>query len=290
LITRNLSRGIVADCFRRSKKNSAYAIVGSPGIGKSWTLLYALQQSLLYKGACVAFFQQKEQTAFVCIRNGNHVFAWLAPTSPTADSFLFDHKDVLVLLDPRDADEGGAEYLGGQRMVIFAASNNEAHFRGDIGKVTGDYPRFLGPFTDDELEVSLPLMGCHDMKKASERAKRVGNLPRYLIDDDLYHKRETLVAVSNGSLNMERIVAWSGMEEIQPTATTPGTLCSVSAMMDNEEDPDAIGYDGESGVDYGTLKFQVMSKEVWTRVVMKKRSSILSLWASSMTSSTDTLN
>jgi hypothetical protein len=50
-------------------------------------------------------------------------------------------------------------------------------------------------------------------------------------------------------------------------------------MMDNEEDPDAIGYDGESGVDYGTLKLQVMSEEVWTRVVMKNRSSILSFWS-----------
>jgi hypothetical protein len=236
------------------------------------------------------FFSTKGTDSFCVYQKENDVFVWSAPTSSAATSFLVDHKDVLFLLDPRDADEGGAYYVTGQRMLIFAASNNNAHFTGDIGKVTGDYPRFLGPFTDDELEVSLPLMGCHDMKNAFERAKRVGNLPRYLIDDDLYHKRETLVTVSNGSLNMERIVAWSGMEEIQPTATTPGTLFSVSAMMDNEEDPDAIGYDGESGVDYGTLKFQVMSKEVWTRVVMKNRSSILSFWASSMTSSTDTHN
>ena len=48
LITRRLSRGVVADCFTKSKAGSTYAIVGNPGIGKSWTLVYALQQALLY--------------------------------------------------------------------------------------------------------------------------------------------------------------------------------------------------------------------------------------------------
>jgi hypothetical protein len=42
LITRSLSRGVVADCFRRSKRGTNHGIVGNPGIGKSWTLLYAL--------------------------------------------------------------------------------------------------------------------------------------------------------------------------------------------------------------------------------------------------------
>jgi hypothetical protein len=40
LISRSMSRGIVADCFSRSKKSSNHAIVGNPGIGKSWTHIY----------------------------------------------------------------------------------------------------------------------------------------------------------------------------------------------------------------------------------------------------------
>ena len=51
LITRRLSRGVVADCFHLSKPESSYAIVGCPVMGKSWTLVYALQQALLYDGA-----------------------------------------------------------------------------------------------------------------------------------------------------------------------------------------------------------------------------------------------
>jgi hypothetical protein len=284
LITRNLSRGIVADCFRRSTVSSEYAIVGSPGIGKSWTLLYALQQALLYRGACVVFFQPKLGKAFVCIRKENHVFVWSAFAPSPALSILFANKDVLVLLDPLEAGEGGAKYKGGSRMLIFAASNNKAHFTSQIGKVTGDYRRILGPYTDAELTVCLPLMGCKDTRKALKRAKFVGNSPRYLMDDALYRTRlddidETAQTVSTASLNMERIVAWNGMDEIRPTKTIAGTLFSVSAMMDNEEDPDIIGYDGESGVDYGTLKLQVLSDHVRTRVVIRSRSSILTFWA-----------
>jgi hypothetical protein len=284
LITRNLSRGIVADCFRRSKESSDYAIVGSPGIGKSWTLLYALQQALLYRGACVVFFQPKRGKAFVCIRKGNHVFVWDAYASSPALSSLFTNKDVLVLLDPLEAGKGGAAYNEGERMLIFAASNNAAHFANGIGKVTGDFRRILGPFTIAELIVCLPRMGCKDTSKALRRAEFVGNSPRYLFDDALYFKRledieETAQKVTNNSLNMERIVAWNGMDEIRPAKTIAGTLFSVSAMMDNEEDPDIIGYDGESGVDYGTLKLQVLSDHVRTRVVIRNRSSILSFWA-----------
>ena len=62
LITRRLSRGVVADCFDKSRSGSTYAITGNPGIGKSWTLVYALQQALLYENACVLLCYQKGGT------------------------------------------------------------------------------------------------------------------------------------------------------------------------------------------------------------------------------------
>jgi hypothetical protein len=137
------------------------------------------------RGMCCCFFHPKLEKVFVCIRKGKHVFVWLALTASPAHSILFEHKDVLVLLDPLEAKQGGAKYNGGDRMLIFAASNNEAHFTSYIGKVTGDHRRILGPYADAELNVSLPLMGCKDPRKALGRTKFVGNLPRYLIDDHL---------------------------------------------------------------------------------------------------------
>jgi hypothetical protein len=50
LLTRPESRGVVASCFAFG---ATTAIIGSPGIGKSWNLLYALQQALLYDNATV---------------------------------------------------------------------------------------------------------------------------------------------------------------------------------------------------------------------------------------------
>jgi hypothetical protein len=67
LITRRLSRGVVADCFAKSKRHGIYAIVGNVGIGKSWTLIYALQQALLYENACVVLCFHKDGSAVVCI-------------------------------------------------------------------------------------------------------------------------------------------------------------------------------------------------------------------------------
>jgi hypothetical protein len=76
LITRSLSRGVVAACFYKSSSFTSHAITGNPGIGKSWTLIYALQQALLYENACVLFCFQKYSAALVCIRKNNHIYVW----------------------------------------------------------------------------------------------------------------------------------------------------------------------------------------------------------------------
>jgi hypothetical protein len=70
-------KSVVADCFAKSELCSTYAIVGNPGIGKSWTLIYALQQALLYENACVLLCFQKINTAVVCIRRNHQIFVWM---------------------------------------------------------------------------------------------------------------------------------------------------------------------------------------------------------------------
>ena len=156
LITRRLSRGVVADCFAKSKRRSTYAIVGNPGIGKSWTLIYALQQALLYENVCVLFCFQKEEGAILCIRRHNKIYAWNSDDRMWATSCrsrLFNNSNVLVLLDPRESTEGGAIFSRGPRMLVMAASNNKKHM-GSTKKFTPNFIRILSINSDEELKIA----------------------------------------------------------------------------------------------------------------------------------------
>jgi hypothetical protein len=145
LITRRLSRGVVADCFAQSKRHSIYTIVGYVGIGKSWTLIYALQQALLYENACVVTCFQKDSSAILCIRRKNCIYVWYRYDKETDFSRLSDKPNVLLLLDPRDAEKGFAQYSGGCARQILATSNCVIHFA-SIEKITPNHERFLSPY------------------------------------------------------------------------------------------------------------------------------------------------
>jgi hypothetical protein len=73
-------------------------------------------------------------------------------------SRLKNRHDVLVLLDPKEAAEGGASYVAGSWMLLFAASNNKERFKNDIFKTQPFPERFLDPWTMEELMVALPKM------------------------------------------------------------------------------------------------------------------------------------
>jgi hypothetical protein len=107
LITRRLSRGVVAECLTMTPRDTL-AIVGNPGIGKSWTLIYALQQLLLRNGACVLFFIAKRGRALACIRRYNAVYVWEAGMAE-AKSDLYSCENVWVLLDPKEATRGSTD-------------------------------------------------------------------------------------------------------------------------------------------------------------------------------------
>ena len=280
LVTRRLSRGVVADCFHRSKEDSELAIVGSPGIGKSWTLLYALQQALLYESACVILHRQKTETANLFIRRGDTVFAWSGTTKGRANSVLFDLKDVLVLLDP---PESGAFYAPGSCMLIYAASNNKKHFQGDIFKTNSSQAqRHLSQPSIEEVRVMLPIIspGCN-IEEAQERAQVVGMLPRYLIEEKYFKDRKDLtegavLRLKKDPKEMEKVLDSHGQSN--KDYTVPGTIFAVSAavLLDDDE-PDE--YDGLVGINYGERKLSIMSDFVMKSLVRASRESILSFWA-----------
>jgi hypothetical protein len=316
LITRRLSRGVVANCFGESEPSSTLAITGSPGIGKSMTLLYALQQALLFENACVIFFLQQRRDAHLYIRRNGCIFAWTSVANdPCAMSTLKNRRDILVLLDPREAAEGGASYVTGSWKVLFAASNNTAHFSNAIFKNQSFPERFLSPWTMEELTVALPKMYRKvSLPLAHERAKVVGMLPRYLMDDGLFVARAKLSdsavkKLRSSDAEVQSMLGWNGQDSDKRT-TVAGTLFAVHAAFrgscgqgedfddqhsgvnedevldgfdedagdssDGEEDLE-VGYDG-SGIEYRERRLEIMNPGVLESVWKQHRGAILSFW------------
>jgi transcription initiation factor TFIIIB Brf1 subunit/transcription initiation factor TFIIB len=264
LLTRSQSRGVVANCFDSSKSGSSLAITGSPGIGKSWTLLYALQQALLYENAIVVFMLRKDVRAFLCVRRNHHVYVWRAETEKYVS--LFGHKDVLVLFDPIEATEGGADFARGERMLIFAASNNKAHFDKGVSKVQKRTERYLGLWTEAELAAALrkfaPLL---TLREALDRAKQVGMLPRYIMDEDFRDDRKrqlqrALLRLKHEPSVLEETLNFNGKSDT-PEVSVAGTLFAVGPTLmanggadgedDEGESEDGLGEDGLGEDDLG---------------------------------------
>jgi hypothetical protein len=309
LVTRRLSRGIVGDCFSRSQADSNYAIVGSPGIGKSWALLYALQQALLYVNVCVLFYFAKYGIAMACIRKGNEVFAWIVDGIENCKSRLFKNSNVLVLLDPVEDTMGGANFAYGRRRLIFAAANNDQHL-GNLGKHTGGFKRILSTYSEKELKVALPYMTkgkdveynqevLHD---ALKRANVVGRVPRYLVSLPKYNARKettdyALISVKKmkfqynyaliaNKMQFEDILRWNGIVVDKENQKAFESIFLIfneydidkDSLNDSEDDDLVIGYDGANGINYGKSNISIISNYVFENWVGKDRDRILSYW------------
>jgi hypothetical protein len=308
LVTRRLSRGVVADCLAKSKRRSNYVIVGNPGIGKSWNLIYTLQQALLYENACVILCFQQDGIAMTCIRKNNMIYVWTCKHKSFAtnlDSLLFQNSKVLVLLDPLESTKGGATFSEGRRMMIIAASNNKNHFK-SIGKRTGHFARFLSCFSNAEMRISLPYMTEDDgqslqMDEVLERAIEVGNLPRYVLNKALFEERQQHTTTAINSLEKKQvkdILTFNGLNNSD--STVQGCIFVVNVKLQAENDDDTqddttehdehqysdmklqidekVGYDGQLIPDYGKTVVSIISNHVLTRIVSLSREYVLSFW------------
>jgi len=288
LLTRPESRGVVHDCFHRFQRDpdlgSVEAITGSPGIGKSWTLFYALQQALLYDGATVLFFFQKSNDAVMYLRRENKMYAWTSKSALEADSNLFKRSDVLVLLDPKEAKQGGANFTLGKAKLLYAASNNEDHFKGAAGKNNGKMKAYLGPPLVSELHVILKHLNAKLLTEIIEkRRKEVGNLIRYILDVEKFEERKeaTEEAVNEcvkDTKKLEKALSDKGMSATGNTI--PGTLFQVLPRRPEANDPNdsgTIGYDGLN-VLYRERVVNVINENVRQAIVKAGREFILSYW------------
>jgi hypothetical protein len=286
MITRRLSRGVVSQCFGETKSKSTLAIVGNPGIGKSWTLIYALQQAMLYENVCVLFVFQHAGMAMVCIRKNHRIYVWtiMDPSLysvPTSTLFL--NSNVLVLLDPIEAKSGGATIIIGNRMLIYAASNNEKHFTSNAIKTMGNYHRNLSPYFDVELLVALcNMQATDDLKKDSledmfHRRRMVGNLPRYLLSENSFATRLKITDNSVFKMTSDELknIINNFAGEVSTSLTLAGSIFSIKAL---ETANSSIGYDGQVGVQYNERVLGFLSKNVNQQVSEQGREFKVSFW------------
>jgi hypothetical protein len=284
LITRRLSRGVVAECLGMFAED-IFAIVGCPGIGKSWALIYALQQLLLQDGACVLFFAAKDKMALACIRRDDKVYVWSLRTA-TFISDLFEFENVWVLVDPVEATQGSTEIVTGRRRLLFAASNHEKHFASDMRKRNPAALHYLDPYDEDELRVALPVMTSAKVfdERVLDWASEIGMLPRYLISEDHFKARSSLFDDAVTMLTRNDIKELANSRGFSNSRTSlPESVFVVRAARDVDEDSDnniPIGYDGESGVIYTKRSISMMTEYIWKAVTNGDRESMILLWGS----------
>jgi hypothetical protein len=248
LLTRPESRGVVSDVFHRfarePDRGSVAAMTGLPGIGKSWTLFYALQQALLYDGATVVFFFQKIDKAVLYLRRKNKIYAWTSTSRPFANSNLFMRPDILVLLDPKEA---GAQFALGEGKLLYAASNNKKHFATAAEKDNGKIQVILGPPLDKELQVILARLDPQlEQHVIEERKQNVGNLIRYILDTEKYDMRKAIIkinveACAADSILFQRAVWADGTSEGDNTIS--GTIFQI---LPKRPETTTVGYDGQN--------------------------------------------
>jgi hypothetical protein len=283
LITRRASRGVVAEALGLPPE-ATRAVVGTEGIGKSWTLIYALQQALLYNGACVLFIAAKARVMWACLRQEDKIYVWRAPQHET--SCLFGEANCLVLVDPQEARGGGTYIPSGERRAISAAYNHVELISTDMIKKNPKAKLYLSLPSTEEVCMALPYMlrdqKGFDRAEILERVGVIGPLPRWLLDEKMFEWRKRQI---DRAILWTRLMSPEGMKTLflsdgfmRGNDELPGTLYALSAERQTDEGGDFVetGYDG-SGLLYTELMFSFASSYVSNKIIRFNRKNILSI-------------
>jgi len=191
LLTRPQSRGVVATIFNNisaAKARTTTAITGLPGIGKSWTLLYVLQQALLYEGVFIIFITH-DSNSYLFHRRSGKMYAWSIEQAAVG-GFLGSEETLAIL----DSSKITINFPLGKRRLIFASSNHELiEQKMNVYHVMQHY---VGPWTEDELQAAFDDFQKDEGSTLSdilERFNRVGGLPRYLMRKARFKRRLTQI-------------------------------------------------------------------------------------------------
>lgn len=168
-----------------------------------------------------------------------------------------------------------------------------------IGKHTGGFKRILSTYSEKELKVALPFMIQYKdvddsqevMHDVLQRCNIVGRVPRYLISVSKYNDLEDTIDFALmyvQKLEFEKLLKWNGIvddrydekayERIFLLFADSKYGIDEDSLVDDENENFHIGYDGESGVDYGKSHIAIISNYVFEMLVEKDRDRILSYW------------
>ena len=238
LLTRKNSRGVVEAVIKKATKYatiddspSMSFIIGSPGIGKTRTLTFALRQLLLQNDDVnVQYFNQKNAEAYLFLRRRGITYAFKAKMVPEkANGCLFSFelkKDLLtfILLDP---SEEGARFVHPQSAhLIVSCSANIKHYL-NISKEASALQYYLGLPSIKEVEMmSKKLNPDLDRGELLKRISDVGPVPRYIFRKDKSFEQRKKNIELKGARNNTDID-----EALVLTALTNGTAVSESPTL-----------------------------------------------------------
>lgn len=254
LLTRQQSRGVVAQCSSRLKAQGlTAAVVGSPGIGKSWLILYALQQALLYEDATVILQVSSANSRFLFVRRKNTIYSWHQECDglQQMSSSLFHQRATLVLYDAPEVQKsgkGGAKYAEGKRSLLAFLSANDGHSVKKSEKRSPDVKHYLAHPSTEELNLMMPFLTNNKVDAAllKERTQQVGNLLRYLLSEKAYTERTRKLEHAIRKIDADDEYFLQSIQsggEALLSDTLPGTLFTVGARRRRHLSPEVIAID-----------------------------------------------
>lgn len=275
LLTRKDSRGIIGAWFMHAEKHARHKwpsmafIIGSPGIGKTRTLTYALRVLLQYENVNVQYICQKTGTTHLFLRRSGTTYTYSSPTyaekatgtlfyrnSATEDKSLHTY----ILLDP--SEEGASFKHPVMSHLLVSCSANIKHYH-NITKESGATKLFLGLPSIAEVEVmAKKLVPELDTKILLKRISDVGTVPRYLFggEEEFELRRKEIstkgtneAAGSNSNIINENLVL-SALTNGNVVSDAPSLCGDLFAHVNVESTDD------DDGVDYKQQRVSVLSQ------------------------------
>eukprot|EP00978_Attheya_sp_CCMP212_P030917 scaffold115211_cov41-Attheya_sp.AAC.2 len=268
LLTRKDSRGLIDAVIRNANIHVDQSwptmsfIIGSPGIGKTRALAFALRQMLQNENVNVQYFLQKEFSAILFLRRNGKTYAYKSgrgvPEIAYGDlfsDFFTDRLRTYILLDP---SENGAKFAHPTRaQLIVACSTNSKHYH-NIEKEAEALIFFLGLPSTKEIEImALKLNPELNHKLLLKRISDVGPVPRYLFrDHDCFESRKKDIIDKGAISEIDEAVVLKALTDGTAVSNNPSICGALFAHVNVE----TTAADGVKSTNYQLQRVSVLSQ------------------------------